>query len=47
MAEDTRTTLRMPKPLVKQMKQYALDHDTTFTAITIQAFKEFLSKKEK
>jgi hypothetical protein len=47
MAEETRTTLRMPKSLVKQMKQYALDHDTTFTAITVQAFKEFLSKKEK
>ncbi len=37
----------MPKALVKQMKQYALNHDSTLTAVAIQAFKEFLSKKEK
>lgn len=45
MSEETKTTLRISKPLVKQMKQYALDQDTTFTAVTTQAFEEFLNKK--
>jgi len=42
-----RTTLRLPKPLIRQLKQYALDHDTTMTAIAIEAFQEFLQKKKK
>ena len=42
-----RTTWRLPKPLIKQLKQYALDHDTTMTAIAIEAFQEFLYKKRK
>lgn len=43
--EEVRTTWRMPKYLVKQLKQYALDHDTTLTAVAIEAFQEFLQKK--
>jgi len=42
-----RTTWRLPKSLIKQLKQYALDHDTTMTAIAIEAFQEFLQKKRK
>jgi hypothetical protein len=42
-----RTTWRLPKSLIKQLKQYALDHDTTMTAIAIEAFQEFLYKKRK
>jgi len=45
--EDFRTTWRMPKSLIKQLKQYALDHDTTLTAIAIEAFQEFLQRKKK
>ena len=30
-----------------QDKQYALDHDTTLTAIAIEAFEEFLQRKKK
>jgi hypothetical protein len=41
-----RTTWRLPKHLIKQLKQYALDHDTTMTAVAIEAFQEFLLKKE-
>ena len=26
----------------KQLKQYSLDHDTTLTAIAMEAFQEFL-----
>jgi hypothetical protein len=44
--EDVRTTWRMPKSL-PQLKQYALDHDTTLTAIAMEAFQEFLQRKKK
>ena len=44
---EIRTTWRLPKPLIKQLKQYALDHDTTMTAIAIEAFREFLQRKKK
>jgi hypothetical protein len=46
-AEVIKTTWRIPKPLMKQMKQAALDNDTTVSQVVIQAFKEFLDKKEK
>ena len=46
-AEVIKTTWRVPKPLMKQMKQAALDNDTTVSQVVIQAFKEFLNKKEK
>ncbi|HXX98806.1 MAG TPA: hypothetical protein VEL11_17050 [Candidatus Bathyarchaeia archaeon] len=42
-----KTTWRMPKNLIKQMKQYALDHDTTLTKVAIEAFKEYLQRKKK
>jgi hypothetical protein len=45
--QEVRTTWRLPKSLIKQLKQYALDHDTTMTAIAIEAFQEFLQKKKK
>jgi hypothetical protein len=45
--EVIKTTWRIPKPLMKQMKQAALDNDTTVSHVVIQAFKEFLDKKEK
>jgi len=45
--EDVRSTWRMSKSLIKQLKQYALDHDTTLTAIAIEAFQEFLHRKKK
>jgi hypothetical protein len=46
-AEVNKTTWRIPKPLMKQMKQAALDNDTTVSQVVIQAFKEFLDKKGK
>jgi hypothetical protein len=45
--QEVRTTWRLPKSLIRQLKQYALDHDTTMTAIAIEAFQEFLQKKKK
>jgi len=42
-----KTTWLLPKILVKQLKQYALDNDTTVTATIVEACTEFLSKKRK
>jgi len=40
----TKTTLRMPKSLLREVKQYALDHEVTNTDVIIEALKEYLSK---
>ena len=42
-----KTTWLLPKTLVKQLKQYALDNDTTLTAVIIEACTEFLTRKRK
>jgi hypothetical protein len=44
---EIKTTWRMPKSLIKQLKQYALDNDTTLTAIVIEACNEYLTKRKK
>jgi hypothetical protein len=41
-----KTSWRLPRSTVKRLKQYALDHDTTVTAVLIQALDEFFSKKD-
>jgi hypothetical protein len=40
-----KTTWLLPKSLVKELKQYALDNDTTLTAVVMVACTEFLAKK--
>ena len=40
-------TWLLPRDLVKEAKQYALDHDTNVTAVIIDALTDFLSKKDK
>jgi hypothetical protein len=40
-----KTTWLLPKRMVKQLKQYALDNDKTLTAVVIEACTEFLSRK--
>jgi len=42
-----KTTWLLPRALVKQLKQYALDNDTTLTATIIEACNEFLMKRKK
>jgi hypothetical protein len=37
--EVIKTTWRIPKPLMKQMKQAALDDNITVSQVMIQAFK--------
>jgi hypothetical protein len=42
-----KTTWLLPKTLIKQLKQYALDNETTSTAVVIEACNEYLSKRKK
>jgi len=42
-----KTSWRLPRPFVKKIKRYALDHDVTVTAVLIQALDEFFNKKGK
>jgi hypothetical protein len=42
-----KTTWLLPKSLVKQIKQFALDNETTSTAVVIEACSELLTKKRK
>jgi hypothetical protein len=47
LVDDTlKTSLRLPRILIKRVKQYALDHDTNVTSVLIEALEDFLSKKE-
>jgi hypothetical protein len=42
-----KTTWLLPKSLVKQIKQYALDNDTTSTAVIIEACNDLLTKRKR
>ena len=42
-----KTTWLLPKSLVRQLKQYALDNDSTVTAVIVEACTEFLTRKRK
>jgi hypothetical protein len=44
ITEETKTTWRMPRELLKDLKRYALENDTTVTAVVLRACKEFLAK---
>jgi hypothetical protein len=44
--DKVKTTWLLPRDLVKRVKQYALDHDTNATAVTIEALESFLSVKK-
>ncbi|HEY7569886.1 MAG TPA: hypothetical protein VH796_00830 [Nitrososphaeraceae archaeon] len=41
---ETKTTWRMPRELLKDLKRYALENDTNVTAVVLKACKEFLAK---
>jgi hypothetical protein len=40
----TKTTWRMPRELLKDLKRYALENDTNVTAVVLRACREFLAK---
>jgi len=42
-----KTTWLLPKTLIKQIKQYALDNETTSTAVIIEACNEYFSRRKK
>jgi hypothetical protein len=42
-----KTTWILPRDLVKEAKQFALDNDTTVTAVIIHALTDFLTKYRK
>jgi hypothetical protein len=42
--EDTKTTWRMPRELLKDLKRYAVENDTNVTAIVVKACKEYLAR---
>lgn len=42
-----KSTHLLPYTLLKRVKQYALDNDTTVTNIVIEALEMFLTSKEK
>jgi hypothetical protein len=41
-----KTTWLLPRDLIKEAKQYALDNDTNVTAVIIDALTDFLKKKK-
>ena len=42
-----KTTMRIPKTLLKQLKQYGLDNDMTVTQVAMKAFTDLLNNKDK
>jgi hypothetical protein len=42
--EETKTTWRMPRELLKDLKRYALENDTNVTSVVLRACREFLAK---
>ena len=42
--EETKTTWRMPRELLKDLKCYALENDTNVTAVVLRACRGFLAK---
>jgi hypothetical protein len=44
ITEEAKTTWRMPRELLKDLKRYALENDTNVTAVVLRACREFLAK---
>ena len=42
-----KTSWLLPRDLVKEAKQYALDHDTNVTTVLIDALTDFLTRHSK
>jgi hypothetical protein len=42
--EEIKTTRRMPRELLKDLKSYALENDTNVTAVVVRASKEFFAR---
>jgi hypothetical protein len=44
ISEETKTTWRMVRELLKDLKRYALENDTNVTAVVLRACREFLAR---
>ena len=42
-----KTSVQLPRDLIREVKRYALDNDTNFTAVIIDALTDFLKRKAK
>jgi predicted transcriptional regulator len=47
MVDKIKTTLRIPKDLVKNFKHLATDRETNVTTLVIQAMKEYFERNRK
>jgi predicted transcriptional regulator len=45
--EWTKTTFRMPKELLREVKHFAVDNDMTDTEVFVQALKDWMAKEAK
>ena len=45
--EMTKTTFRMPKTLLKEVKHYAVEKEMTDTQVFVQALREWMAKEAK
>lgn len=43
--EMTKTTFRLPKNLLREVKHYATDHDMDDTTVFVEAVREYLVKR--
>jgi hypothetical protein len=40
-----KTTFRLPKPLMKRVRQYGLDAEKTINEIAVEALEDYLKKR--
>jgi predicted DNA-binding protein len=46
-ADETQTSFRMPRALLKRLKRVALDNDMSLAALALEAFEDVIKKYEK
>jgi hypothetical protein len=45
-ADETQTSFRMPRALLKKLKRVALDNDMSLAALALEAFEDVVKKYE-
>jgi hypothetical protein len=46
-ADETQTSFRMPRALLKKLKRVALDNDMSLAALALEAFEDVVKKYER
>lgn len=44
---DSKTTLRLPDEILRELKHIAIDDNRTLTDIVVEALKDYLKKRDK